>query len=268
MTQRSGLFSSFWRHWHIWWKNAIESSVVTIEYAGEIFAAVSRRRFGRRRSQCGVSLHFARSSESGPLKARFFCCQFHATESQRGYVGRKRKRRRRREESSAPSKALTAEVREAIAEWAGEAADVHGFQLWDVEVPQHGRWLIRVFVDRDDAGPGSGISVGECAEISRYMEAILDADERVAEDYVLEISSPGIERPLKKLHHLDRVVGEDVELVVREPIAGKNKVVARLLAHDDGVLTIELDEESFDVDWDNVARAKLKYDFSRESGEQ
>lgn len=182
-------------------------------------------------------------------------------------MSRKRKRRRKKE-APAPSKPLTGEIREEMQEWALEAADVHDVELWDVEVPQHGRWLIRVYIDHPDAEPGEGIGVDECAEISRYLEAILDADERVPEKYVLEVSSPGIERPLKKLSHLDRVIGHDVELVVREPVAGKNKIVAALLAHDDGRLTVEFDGEQFDVDWDDVARAKLKFDFSNKSGEQ
>lgn len=183
-------------------------------------------------------------------------------------MARKRKRRRRSDVSSAPSKPLNAEMRQALDEWAQEAADVHGHQLWDVETTIHGRWIVRVFLDHGDAEPGKGINVSECAEVSRYMEAILDADERVPETYVLEVSSPGIERPLKKLGHLDRVVGHDVELVVREPVAGKNKIVGRLTAHHEGVLTIELDDEEFEIDWDTVARAKLKFDFSNKSGEQ
>ncbi len=183
-------------------------------------------------------------------------------------MGRKRKRRRRKENSSQPSKPLTAEMRQELEQWAQEAAGVHDHQLWDVETTVHGRWIVRVFLDRGDAEPGQGINVSECAEVSRYIEAILDADERVPETYVLEVSSPGIERPLKKPQHLDRVVGHDIELVVREPIAGKNKIVGRLTAHENGILSIEFEDEEFDIDWESVARAKLKFDFSKKSGEQ
>ena len=129
--------------------------------------------------------------------------------------------------------------------------------------------MVRVFIDHSEAAPGQGINVDECAEVSRYIEAIFDADDRIPEVYVLEVSSPGVERPLKKPEHFDRVVGEQIELVVRQPIAGRNKVVSRLLAHDDGVLTIEFDDEEFEVHTDDVARAKLKFDFSNDkSGEQ
>lgn len=184
-------------------------------------------------------------------------------------MGRKRKRRRKGQDGSkTSSKPLTPEICEAINDWSREAAEVHDFSLWDVETTQHGKWIIRVFIDHPEAEPGRGINVDECAEVSRYIEALMDADERIPEVYVLEVSSPGIERPLKKPDHFRRVVGEDVELVVREPIAGKNKVAATLVAHDDGRLTIEFDDEQFDVDWDDVVRAKLKFDFSKESTQQ
>lgn len=184
-------------------------------------------------------------------------------------MGRKRKRKRRdSDRNRSSSKPLTPEVRDRLRQWAEEAAEAHGFQLWDVEITQHGKWIVRVFIDYPDAQPGRGINVDECAGVSRYLEALMDADERVPEAYVLEVSSPGIERPLKSLRHVDQVVGEDVELVVREPVAGKNKVAGPLIGVDDGELIIEVDGEQFEVNWDDVARAKLKFDFSKASEQQ
>ena len=183
-------------------------------------------------------------------------------------MGRKRKRKRKPRKGSQSSKPLTPELKTKIQQWAEEAAEVHGYSLWDVETTVHGKWIVRLFIDRDESEPGQGINVDECAEVSRYMEAIFDAEEAVPEVYVLEVSSPGIERPLTKPHHLDRVVGEEVELVLRQPVAGKKKVVARLNSHDEGELVIEFNDETFAVAWDDVARAKLKFDFSNASKKQ
>ena len=180
-------------------------------------------------------------------------------------MGRKRKRRREKQQGTTPSKPLTPEIRQLIETWALEAVEVHDLELFDVETAPHGRWIIKVFIDRPGAEAGTGISVGECAEVSRYIETLLDADERVPEKYVIEVSSPGIERPLKKPRHLDQVVGKDVELVLREPIHGRNKIIGHLLRHEDGLLEIEIEDETFEIDWDQVARAKLKFDFSEKS---
>ena len=113
------------------------------------------------------------------------------------FAGRKKRRRRRDDTPQGSSKPLTPELREEIRGWAEEAADVHGLYVWDVEFLVQGRWIVRVYVDRPGAEPGMGINVSQCAEISRYMEALFDADDRVPEVYVMEVSSPGIERPLK-----------------------------------------------------------------------
>jgi len=160
---------------------------------------------------------------------------------------------------------MTDELRGDIEEWALEAADASGLRLFDVEPAVRGRWIVRVYVERiGEVEEGEGVSVDECAEVSRYLEAYLDADERVPEDYVLEVSSPGLERPLNEPRHVERAVGEEVQLVTRRQVAGKNKFVAHLKSFENGVLELEVDEldEPAELDWEDVARARLKKDYS------
>ena len=222
-----------------------------------------------------VTLHFADGSESGPCTARFFCYLRQRWLSKNGtivlkrveQVGRRRKKNKRREEEEAPgpSKPLTSEVQEALQAWAKEAAEVHSLILYDLEISGHGRWLVKVYVDQPVSEPGKGISAAECADVSRYLETIFDADERVPERYVLEVSSPGIERPIKNARHVDLAVGQDVELVLREPVHGKNKIIGQLLSHEAGRLQVETTDETVEIDWEMVARAKVKFDFSDKS---
>ncbi|MFB6264533.1 MAG: ribosome maturation factor RimP [Bradymonadaceae bacterium] len=167
----------------------------------------------------------------------------------------------------APVAELTDELRDKILSWSREAAQAHGMGLFDVEPTAQGRWIIRVFVERldadseDDDGEG-GVTVDTCAEISRYIEAYLDAEEGVPPNYVLEVSSPGLERPLEKPRHVERAVGERVQLVVREQIHGKNKIVGTLASFDEGVLRLEFEErEPGEVHWDDVKSARIKRKF-------
>lgn len=186
-----------------------------------------------------------------------------------GDDNRRRRRRRRRdrdeEHSGGPAREMTDDLREDIDGWADEAADASGLRLFEVEPAVRGRWIVRVYVERiGEVDEGEGVSVDECAEVSRYMEAYLDADDRVPEDYVLEVSSPGLERPLKKPRHVEGAVGEDVQLVTRKQVAGKNKFVAHLKSFEDGVLELDVEEldEPAELEWDDVAKARLKKEFS------
>ena len=179
---------------------------------------------------------------------------------------RRRRRGRGREgaQGSGGARKLTPELRQKIEEWALEAADAHGLRLFEVEPTVRGRWIIRVYVERlGEIGQGEGITVDECAEVSRYMEAYLDAEDGVPDNYVLEVSSPGLERPLKKPRHVEQAVGEQVELVVREQIDGKNKVVADLVSFDGDTMELRVDglEEPVEIGWEDVAKARLKHDF-------
>lgn len=175
-------------------------------------------------------------------------------------MGKRRRRRDRDEGRSEPSKPLTEEVRAQIEAWAEEAADVHDLMLHDVEITPP--WKIQVFVDRPRAAPGEGVEIEACAEVSRYVEAYLDADERIPERYTIEVSSPGIERKLKKPRHVALAVGQQVRVVTKEPVAGDNVVVGELTAFEDDVLTIHtMDADEVQVPWSNVTRAKTEFEF-------
>jgi len=85
------------------------------------------------------------------------------------------------------------------------------------------RPILRLRIDRPDSAPGSGVGLAECARVSRELEPFLDADERVAERYVLEVSSPGVERPLVRAGDYKRFAGQDVALLGRVPLADRGR---------------------------------------------
>lgn len=152
-----------------------------------------------------------------------------------------------------------------IGQWAAEAAQAHDAVLYDVELVVHGRWIIRVFIDLP--GPlrlDSSVSADQCADVSRYLEAYLDAAEDIPDNYVLEVSSPGIERELKTAAHLEHVVGHRVRLIVRQQVHGQNKVVGVLAGYQQDVLSVLLDghpDAPVDIRWADVKEARLQYDF-------
>jgi ribosome maturation factor RimP len=144
-----------------------------------------------------------------------------------------------------------------------------GYELVDVRrrgTPR--RVLLQVRVDRPDAVPGRGITIDECARISRALESWLDAEQILGTQYVLEVSSPGIERPVRWLEHWERYVGREVS--VRLPERGRlratilgvrrdpDAVVLRTGAGDAAEeLTVSLRDArdaTLAVDWEAVER--------------
>lgn len=98
-----------------------------------------------------------------------------------------------------------------------------GFELVDLErAGSKGRPILRLRVDRPDApAGGSGVSLEDCAAVSRGLEPFLDEREDLSERYVLEVSSPGVERPLVRRRDFERFAGQEVALQGKHPLAGR-----------------------------------------------
>jgi ribosome maturation factor RimP len=119
--------------------------------------------------------------------------------------------------------ALTREIERRIEEL--------GFELVDLErAGSRARPIFRAYIDRPDSRPGEpGVSLEDCARVSRALEPFLEEREDVAERYVLEVSSPGVERPLVRRRDWERFAGSEVRVKGREPLAGKGRRVEGVL---------------------------------------
>ena len=153
--------------------------------------------------------------------------------------------------------------------WAEEAAEVYGLYVWELEVSAQPRWRIRLFVDEPgEIGPGHGVTVDDCAEVSRYIEALLDAEDGVPENYIIEVSSPGIERVINRPEQLERVVGQTVQLHPQDPQPGVPNPIVGVLREvegsgEDSVLVVDLAEGRGEhrAPWSNMGKARLRHDF-------
>ena len=124
-----------------------------------------------------------------------------------------------------------------------------GYELVDVERSPHGR-LLRVFIDKPE-----GVSVDDCVAVSNHLSRLL-AVENI--DYGrLEISSPGLDRHLKKTSDFIRFAGESARLKLRVALQGQRNFVGILRGVDDGVLKLEVDGKMLDLELDNLERARL-----------
>lgn len=134
----------------------------------------------------------------------------------------------------------------------------HGFELVDVEYVKEGsNWYLRAYIDK----PG-GITVNDCETVSRKLSDILDEKDYIDDAYILEVSSPGLGRPLKKEKDFKRSLGEEVEIRAYRMIEKQKEFTGILRAYDETTVTIEMEngtEKTFEKG--NIALIRLAFDF-------
>ncbi len=149
------------------------------------------------------------------------------------------------------------EVREEVRHLAQPLAEEAGLELVDVEFAVQGRHrILRVFLDK----PG-GVTVGDCASFSRRLSDCLDMNQLLAGSFHLEVSSPGLERPLRTLESCGRFAGQRVALSAHEPRDGRRNFEGVLLGPDGTRVGVRLDEGAEHwFEWDEVRTARLVVD--------
>ena len=134
--------------------------------------------------------------------------------------------------------------------------DEKGFELVDVEFVKEGsEWYLRGYIDKD-----GGISVNDCEEISRAFNEILDREDYISEQYIFEVSSPGLTRPLKKEKDYKRSIGKLVDVKLYKPVDKAKEYTGVLSAFDGNTVTLEGDNgDSYTLDRKNIAKISLAF---------
>ena len=163
--------------------------------------------------------------------------------------------------------------RDLVREIEAGLADL-GFELVELETAGNAsRPVLRLRIDREPVAgdaEGEGVSIEDCARVSRALEQRLEASERFPATYVLEVSSPGVERPLVRTRDFDRFAGREVELRGKQPLAGRSRKLSGELVgiRQEGaaeVVVLRLaDGEEVDVPRSEVTRANLVFRWGSE----
>lgn len=134
----------------------------------------------------------------------------------------------------------------------------YGFELVDVEYVKEGStWYLRSYIDK----PG-GISIDDCEKVSRRLSDLLDQEDFIEDAYIMEVSSPGLGRPLKKEKDFRRSLGEEVEIRTYRMIDKQKGFTGILKDYDENTVTITLaDETEKTFDKDDIALIRLAFDF-------
>ncbi len=132
-----------------------------------------------------------------------------------------------------------------------------GMELVDVEyVKEGGRRILRVYIDK----PG-GVSHEDCEVVSKRLDVLLDREDPIPQSYYLEVSSPGIERPLKKMRDFQRFTGHMVRVTTFAALEGRKKFTGRLAGVEEGTLVLEQKGNTITIPMDRIASARLHVEF-------
>ncbi|KAF0806483.1 hypothetical protein A6D6_01481 [Alcanivorax xiamenensis] len=142
---------------------------------------------------------------------------------------------------------------EQIKELLAPVVNDMGYELWGIEYLQGRGAVLRLFIDHE-----AGITVDDCVAVSHEVSGVLDVEDPIPGEYNLEVSSPGMDRPLFELSQFERYLGEQVQLKLLAPVAGKRKMMATLVAVDGDTLVVMLNGDTLRIPYSQVDRARLE----------
>ena len=146
------------------------------------------------------------------------------------------------------------EIIEKVSGLAESFLNEMGLELYDVEYSAASKQL-RVFIQR----PLAGVSMGDCARVSRKLSEELDKDDLIDSAYMLEVSSPGLDRPLKKETDYQRSLGRLVKMKLVQPVAGSHELTGRLLEYREGMVKLGIEkQEPLWVPLSQIKKARLE----------
>jgi len=130
-------------------------------------------------------------------------------------------------------------------------------ELVDIEfLSEQGRWILRIYVDQS-----GGITLDACARVSREIDDLIEVKDIFQQGYVLEVSSPGLNRRLKKEKDFERAVGKNVKIRMVTPFEGQRNFRGSLRSFQDGVLCLSVRDDLILLPYEDVEKANLVYDF-------
>lgn len=143
----------------------------------------------------------------------------------------------------------------------------HGLVLYELELSSTKRsQVLRVMIDRPGSGePGTGVTIEELVAINRELSALLDIEDPLPSRYRLDVESPGIERPLTRDWHFEQAVGQQVKVVLRDPVEQLSVLEGVLEGMADGVVTVRTETRgTFEVRRTSIKKAHTLFGWRRE----
>lgn len=138
--------------------------------------------------------------------------------------------------------------------------DVMGYRIVRTQISGKKRWRLQIMIERKDDAP---VTVDDCARASREISVLLDVEDPIEGQYMLEVSSPGLDRPLVRKQDYQRFVGSKVKLQTHELFKGQKKFTGRLIEASEGGIVLEFEDrdEALEMTYDEIHHANIEPEF-------
>ena len=148
-------------------------------------------------------------------------------------------------------------IAEQVADLVEIVLEDMGIELVDVEyLSLRGRWVWRLYIDKE-----GGVTIDDCARVSGEIGDLIDVKDIISHEYVLEVSSPGLDRPLKKEKHFRDAIGMKIKVKMTAPVSERRNFTGLLKDFHEEHLILETDGGEVSLPWQDVERANLVYEF-------
>ncbi len=140
-----------------------------------------------------------------------------------------------------------------LADLVAPVAIALGYELWGIEYLSHGKQsVVRIYIENPD-----GVDIDDCAKLSRQVSSIFDVEDPIAGEYTLEVSSPGMDRPLFTLEQFGRYIGEQVKVRLRSPFEGRRNFSGQMTAVEGDDIVVAADEHEYLLPFDLIDKANV-----------
>ena len=144
-------------------------------------------------------------------------------------------------------------MRQKIFQLAEQVAEEQGVELFGIELLGKGKVLLRVFIDKD-----GGVTLDDCQRFSKSLGIVLDVENPIPGSYKMEVSSPGLDRPLRNLKDYEKNTGKLARVITKEKIENRNFFIGRILGIHYGMIRLLVGEQEMNIPVDNISRASLE----------
>ena len=144
-------------------------------------------------------------------------------------------------------------IKNKVSRLAKQVADEQEVELFDIKLSGRDKLLLRVTIDKEGS-----VTLDDCERFSRSLEAILDVEDLIPVSYTLEVSSPGLDRPLRELKDFEKNVGKLARIVTVEKIEDQNIFIGRISMVNSKSLRLLVNDREIDIPFEKILRARLE----------